>query len=994
MLGSTFNFVFETQMEKLQNGDRFYYLQRLDGLHLFSEMEANSFASLIMRNTDATHLPSDVFSTPGLILEVDQTKQYNDGLGESAGADGILMDDANTLIDESADNLGNDPAGGGILTPLVIRNNPATVGPNSNYLRYTGGEHVLLGGTEANDTLIGSIGDDTFFGDGGNDRIEGGFGNDIINGGAGDDIIRDAGGDDNIKGGAGHDVVNAGNGLDLVLGGDGQDFVVLGTDMGSEVFGGTGNDFIYGNKNAERLLGNEGDDWLETGTFDGAPGDNFDEIFARDGIRGNDVFLGDGGFDEFIGEGGDDIFVGSPGRGKMAGMSGFDWATYKDNTAFVNADLSVGIVFDEAPVLPQNTALDEFESVQGLSGTAFGDVLKGSNEDATTLLPLAQGGSTGYLGSGLDAQGIALINGLQAVLGAGVTSFAAGDIILGGDGSDRIYGQGGDDIIDGDKWLNVRISIREFVVGTSGGMGNELYGANNLKSMTSNVTINGVTKPLTAWMFEGAINPGQLTIVREILTDATPGDSDTAVFLGNRSEYTFAATADGQVIVSHAIENQIDGTDRLRNIEKVEFLDGNALNVIVGTPYNDNGLPTQGAPPLNQPALNGTAQDDLILGLAGADILNGNGGNDILVGGADGTTSTSTSATYADNFNNNGFGNTSGSTNWGPDWVETGDNNNANSGQIQIDGNIANVLSFVTGDGAQIQRTVNLAGAATASLSYPIVETGLDGAADNDTVTVFFSRDGINFVQVDQINSATNTVANRVIDLTQFGTGPFTANAAIRFIASSLEAGDSVNIDNLVITYTTVTVNTAGDTLNGGLGDDTYSFTLGDGNDVINEAVNATSGGTADRISILAPSTGIDPLTDLPIQTITGLNANDSNTGTNNGDLVISYGLPSGAASVTQTITVAGHFTGTTAGTGVERINFNGAQYEGYLLGAEDYLDQQARSEQPRCRGCKSRRLNGQQFCGRRAGCQRRHYRRPRQRPYLRRHRRQRPHRW
>jgi hypothetical protein len=44
MLGSTFNFVFEVQMEKLQNGDRFYYLQRLDGLHLFGEMENNSFA--------------------------------------------------------------------------------------------------------------------------------------------------------------------------------------------------------------------------------------------------------------------------------------------------------------------------------------------------------------------------------------------------------------------------------------------------------------------------------------------------------------------------------------------------------------------------------------------------------------------------------------------------------------------------------------------------------------------------------------------------------------------------------------------------------------------------------------------------------------------------------------------------------------------------------------------------------------------------------------
>ena len=65
MLGSTFNFVFEVQMESLQNADRFYYLQRLDGLHLFGEMENNSFASMIMRNTDATHLPSDVFSTPG-----------------------------------------------------------------------------------------------------------------------------------------------------------------------------------------------------------------------------------------------------------------------------------------------------------------------------------------------------------------------------------------------------------------------------------------------------------------------------------------------------------------------------------------------------------------------------------------------------------------------------------------------------------------------------------------------------------------------------------------------------------------------------------------------------------------------------------------------------------------------------------------------------------------------------------------------------------------
>ena len=71
MLGSTFNFVFENQLEKLQDGDRFYYLERTAGLAFNAELESNSFAKMIMANTDATHLPGLVFSTPGFTLEVD-----------------------------------------------------------------------------------------------------------------------------------------------------------------------------------------------------------------------------------------------------------------------------------------------------------------------------------------------------------------------------------------------------------------------------------------------------------------------------------------------------------------------------------------------------------------------------------------------------------------------------------------------------------------------------------------------------------------------------------------------------------------------------------------------------------------------------------------------------------------------------------------------------------------------------------------------------------
>ena len=61
LLGSTFNYVFETQLTSLQNGDRLYYLARTPGMNLRTQLEGNSFAELIMRNTTgATRLRADV----------------------------------------------------------------------------------------------------------------------------------------------------------------------------------------------------------------------------------------------------------------------------------------------------------------------------------------------------------------------------------------------------------------------------------------------------------------------------------------------------------------------------------------------------------------------------------------------------------------------------------------------------------------------------------------------------------------------------------------------------------------------------------------------------------------------------------------------------------------------------------------------------------------------------------------------------------------------
>ncbi|MDB5798726.1 MAG: heme peroxidase [Paucimonas sp.] len=543
MLGSTFNFVFETQLEDLQNGDRFYYLARTAGLHFGTELENNSFAKLVMLNTDVTHLNNVIFQTPSYTLEVDQSHQYNAGLGHA------------------------DPTHANLLTPLVSRDNPLTPGADTNFLRYTGEDHVVLGGTAGHDIIISGDGDDTLYGDDGDDRLEGGYGNDAILGGAGDDIIQDMGGDDRLEGGAGNDVIQGGNMMvggvgNLILGGDGKDFIITTEDI-STTFGGQGDDFILGAKTNLPATGNEGNDWIEFGTQDGAPGDNFSPLL-NDDVKGHDIFIGGGGFDEMIGEGGDDIFVGSDAQDKMDGMSGFDWITYKNEDRGVTADLALPTLAQPHGNTPNtNTGavvgggaaglLDRFAEVEGLSGSAHADILRGDDVDAATIL--THGAALG--GALTD---VSLIDGLQNLLGAGATGFATGNIILGGDGSDFIEGRGGDDLIDGDKWLNVRISVRQ----NKDGSGPEIRSVDSMVELIPD-------------MIAGRINPGQLVAMREI-KDGN-GGFDTAIYTGARADYTVQvdtrgtlSTADDIVTVTDSVAGR-DGSDRLTHIERLQFAD-------------------------------------------------------------------------------------------------------------------------------------------------------------------------------------------------------------------------------------------------------------------------------------------------------------------------------------------------------------------------------------------------------------------------------------
>ena len=200
MLGSTFEYVFELQLEHLQNGDRFYYLARTAGMNFFNELEQNSFASMIMQNTNAQHLPLDVFSDPG--LDPRGRPERPGGQRQPAVQSGRQH--------RRGQRTDRRPAWSRWSTATRARLTDAA--PTIPLSEYNGGDHVVLGGSNGADTLIASIGDDTLWGDGGNDRMEGGDGNDNIDGGAGDDIITDNGGDDVIKGNSGNDVISGGNG--------------------------------------------------------------------------------------------------------------------------------------------------------------------------------------------------------------------------------------------------------------------------------------------------------------------------------------------------------------------------------------------------------------------------------------------------------------------------------------------------------------------------------------------------------------------------------------------------------------------------------------------------------------------------------------------------------------------------------------------------------------------------------------------------------------
>jgi hypothetical protein len=213
-------------------------------------------------------------------------------------------------------------------------------------------------------------------------------------------FIIGSGGNDVIAGSlVAPDVVIPGDGVDTVRGGDGPgDLVSFASAPGPVVVSTSGAaDDGYGND--------------ESGSYDGVE-DLLGSPFA-------DALTGDGGPNVLRGSAGDDLLAGGGGSDILVGDDGMDVASFADASRGIQADLSTGIGRDGGT--------DVFVQIEGIQGSAFDDVLTGS--DGEDLL---------VGGSGIDLiQGGPGADDLQGNRGP--------DTLVGGSGADALDGGRGTD---------------------------------------------------------------------------------------------------------------------------------------------------------------------------------------------------------------------------------------------------------------------------------------------------------------------------------------------------------------------------------------------------------------------------------------------------------------------------------------------------------------------------------------------------------------------
>ncbi|MCX2802075.1 putative Ig domain-containing protein [Microbulbifer thermotolerans] len=531
------------------------------------------------------------------------------------------------------------PFAGSVLSNeiLVIRH-PA--GQALDFAKFSwdieaGESQVDVEGNSGNNTLHGSVGADIIDGKAGNDTIYAGDGDDVIIGGPGADQLYGEGGNDTfiVEGNDGYaDRFEGGEGFDQVLGGSGDDAIRLSVFSGSatveRIDGAGGYNIIYGTS-GNNILDFSDTELVNIAFIDGLAGN--DTIY---GSSADDKIIGGSGNDQLYGNAGDDIFYiegvnsgtdrveGGTGLDKVVGSDGDDWFRFS--------------VF---------------------SGEARVEVIDGGEGNNQILGTSAN--------NTLDFRDVTLLNIARLDAGAGndtVYGSSAADVIVGGLGSDNLYGEGGDDrflIIAGDTgfdrydggegedWLVGTPSDDDFRLRVfSGNATVEVIdgdgGYNRILGSSANNTLDFSNTQLISIDLIDA-GAGNDTVKGSSAADVIEGGLGSDLLYGNGGADIFLLTAGDTGFDQY---RGGEGTDRILGADgddeirlsvfsgeaRVEIIDGGAgNNRIVGSSAN-NTLDFSETQLLNIAEIDAGAGNDTVYGSQGADRILGGPGSDYLYG--------------------------------------------------------------------------------------------------------------------------------------------------------------------------------------------------------------------------------------------------------------------------------------------------------------------------------------------------------------------------
>jgi hypothetical protein len=544
VLGPTFQYVFEDQLLKLQDGDRFYYLGRLAGSNLGEEIPAQKFTDIIRRNTPSTSAQVSRADATGLV------GLTSPGFSVTDCSFSNITDLVSDALRCAANTLRHD--GFGTLVHRGLDNITAFADLSST----------------AGARLAGGAGDDSIQGTSGNDYLSGGLsGGDTIDGFAGNDIIIGGAGEDLLKGGPGNDTINAGESQlgDIADGGSGIDFIHSGNSTGAAVSfigesGDGGDDIINVGDGVDLADGGTGFDFMNyegTKRFDNGITTKPSAYVDLSGVNpslinspldGNINIEGVAG-----GPGNDKLFGGLGADFAVAGVTGVAGATtikLPGTVTTVVAGMQVvgtGIALGASTVGPGAVA-----TVNGVTTTTV---------DLTVPNTAAVNGTVNFNTYALTAP--QTVTGLTSLLSTtpgwtkysnvtpGATKWSGGSILLGAGGNDQFTLVAGQNVVHGSAKLHTCISVTNSD-GSAFTTGADVPCASGRGYSTMSL--------ISKYLDNGTVNAGNVRTVKELLS----GNVDVTGFSSDGTNIVY--TADNSFVTGDRVNVKGITTNGIYNV--------------------------------------------------------------------------------------------------------------------------------------------------------------------------------------------------------------------------------------------------------------------------------------------------------------------------------------------------------------------------------------------------------------------------------------------